>query len=226
MPTDPKTFRDLASGSSQYDALDFFLRQSLAKMRVATLVQVLAVTNNGSITQPGTVDVQPLVQQVDGEGNVTALPPIYGVPYVRVFGGTNAVILDPQVGDVGVAIFADRDLSAVKVTMKQAGPGSNRRNSLADALYLGGVLNGVPQQYVAFTSSGIIAVSPTKITMQAPAIELNGAVTADSTMHVKGAQTNDSTITASGDVIGQGTSLHTHLTTGVTPGSGNSGLPT
>jgi hypothetical protein len=159
------------------------------------------------------------VHQTDGAGNVTALPPIYGVPYLRLQGGTNAVIIDPVPGDLGIALFGDRDLSAVIATKAAAAPGSNRRNSLADALYIGGILNGAPQQYVRFSAEGIDLVSPTAIKATAPTITLDGAV------HVTGAQTNDSTIDAEGDVTGQGTSLHTHKHTGVTSGSGQSGPP-
>jgi hypothetical protein len=212
-------FRDAATGGSQYTTLAFLIRQQLGKVRTATIVQVLAVSNDGGVSPVGTVDVQPLVHQTDGAGNVTALPTVYGVPYVRLQGGANAVILDPVVGDLGIALFGDRDLSAVIATKAAAAPGSNRRNSLADALYIGGILNGVPQQYVRFSAEGVAIVSPTAIDLQAPAITLDGAV------RVTGAQTNDSTINAQGDVTGQGTSLHTHKHTGVTTGSGQSGPP-
>ena len=226
MHTKPaNSYRDGASGASDYDALDFFFRQSLAHVRVATLVKVLAVSNAGGVTAAGTVDIQPLIPQIDGQGNVVALPPLYGVPYMRILGGSNAVILDPQVGDIGIACFADRDLSNVIASKATAPPGSNRRHSLADALYIGGVLNGVPSQYVQFTGNGINVVSPTAISVQAPQITLQGAVTATSTFHVQGAQTNDTTITATGEVQGKGVKLSTHLTSGVTTGSSNSGLP-
>lgn len=212
-------FRDAATGGNQFTSLTFLIRQQLAKVRIATIVQVLAVSNDGGVEPVGTVDVQPLVHQTDGAGNIVALPPVYGVPYVRVQGGANAVILDPQVGDLGIALFGDRDLSAVIATKAAAAPGSERRNSLADALYIGGILNGAPQQYVRFSATGVEIVSPTAIDLQAPAITLRGAV------HVTGDQTNEGTIVADGDVTGQGTSLHTHKHGGVTTGSGQSGPP-
>lgn len=227
-------FREGATGGSQYAALAFLIRQQLGKVRVATIVQVLAVSNEGGVEPVGTVDLQPLVHQTDGAGNVTALPAVYGVPYVRLQGGSNAVILDPQVGDLGIALFGDRDLSAVVSTKKAAAPGSSRRNSLADALYIGGILNGTPQQYVRFSAGGIELVSPTKIHLQAPTIQADAStqfkvtspdIQEDGPVHITGAQTNDSTIVAQGDVTGQGTSLHTHTHTGVTSGSSSSGPP-
>lgn len=227
-------FREAATGGTSFAALTFLVRQQLAKVRTSTIVQVLAVSNAGGVTPVGTVDVQPLVQQTDGAGNVTMLPPVYGVPYVRVQGGTDAVILDPKVGDLGIALFGDRDLSGVVSTKKAAAPGSDRRNSLADALYIGGLLNGTPVQYVRFSADGIELVSPTKVHIQAPTIQADAStqflvtspdIQLHGPVHITGAQTNDSTIDASGDVKGQGTSLHTHTHSGVTSGGGTSGPP-
>jgi phage baseplate assembly protein gpV len=92
-------------------------------------------------------------------------------------GGTSAVILDPQAGDIGVAVFASRDISKVKSTKAQANPGSYRQYDFADGMYLGGMLNGVPLQYIRFGSTGIELVSPDTITLTAPNIVINGAVT-------------------------------------------------
>jgi hypothetical protein len=219
------------SGSTEYNKLQFAMRRFMAQVRTASPAQVLAVSNAGDVSPVGTVDLQPLVYQTDAAGSITAMPVIYGVPYIRIQGGANAIIIDPQVGDIGMAIFADRDISAVVASKAAAAPGSNRRNSLSDALFVNGTLNGTPTQYVQFNTAGIKVVSPTLIDLQAPNIkldgivEITGATTADSTVHIKGAQTNDSTIVAQGNVTGQSTSLHTHVHTGVTSGSTNSGQP-
>lgn len=227
-------FREAATSGTQYTAMAFLIAQQLAKVRIATIVRVLAVSNAGGVEPVGSVDVQPLVQQTDGDGNITALPPVYGVPYVRVQGGTNAVILDPQVGDLGIALFGDRDLSAVVATKDVAAPGSNRRNSLADALYIGGLLNGTPVQYVRFSAEGIDLVSPTKVRIQAPSIQADAGtqfmvtspdIQLHGAVHITGAQTNDGAITAQGEVAGNGKQLSTHKHTGVTTGGGVSGPP-
>lgn len=229
--SDSHTYSTDVAGVTQFDLLRFFFSQAQARVRIATIVQVLVVTNDGDVSAVGFVDIQPMVQQVDGAGKTVNLPPIYHVPYLRLQGGTNAVILDPQVGDIGIAIMGDRDLSSVKSTKGIAPPGSARRNSLADALYLGGILNGVPQQYVQFNSSGITVLSPNFVTVKAPnmkldgVVEVTGATTFDSTVHVKGAQTNDSTITATGEVTGNNVKLSTHPHSGVTSGSSSSGPP-
>lgn len=205
--------------ASDLNAISFLIAQQLASTRTALLVKVLAVTNDGGVTPVGTVNVQPLVKKVDGLGNTYSYGTVFALPYLRLQGGNDAVILDPKVGDIGLAIVADRDISAVKATKAEAAPGSSRKFSLSDGLYLGGFLNGTPVQFVQFNADGITVKSPTKITVQAPEIELDGAV------HVTGAQTNDSTIDASGDVTGAGTSLHTHKHGGVQTGGGQTGTP-
>lgn len=170
-----------SSGTSQFNAMSFMVQQMISRVNVATLVVVQACTNSGGVSPVGTVDVQILVNQVDGAGKAVPHVTVYGLPYLRLQGGANAVILDPQPGDIGVAVFAHSDLSAVKATKAQANPGSARRNSIADGMYLGGMINGVPTQYVQFSDDGIKLLSPTRIDLVAPIVN----VTASASMTVQ-----------------------------------------
>lgn len=165
-------------GGGQYGALLFLVRSVLLKeIRSIDVVRVVAVTNDGGLAPVGFVDVQPLVNQVDGNGNATPHGVLHNLPYFRIQGGTDAMILDPKVGDIGMAGFASRDVSAVKATKDQANPGSNRSFDMADGLYFGGFLNGTPVQYVQFTEGGINIVSPNKVTVVAPAVEVDASDT-------------------------------------------------
>lgn len=220
MPSDTSNiFSTAGDFANEFTRITYFMRRFMDSVRTATIVKVLAVTNNGGASPVGTVDVQPLVQQADGEGNAVPLAPVYGVPYMRIQGGADAVILDPKVGDLGIAIFGDRDLSIVETTKDVGAPGSARRYSLADALYIGGLLNGTPVQFVQFEASGITVKSPTKVTIEAPTVAVQGDMT------VSGTVVTQSTITASGEVTGNGKQLSAHKHTGVTTGSGVSGPP-
>ena len=60
--------QDLASGNTPFNELSFVVQMMMAKMNVATLVQVVAVETSGRTAAVGTVDVLPLVNQVDGSG--------------------------------------------------------------------------------------------------------------------------------------------------------------
>ena len=197
----------------QYNNIIFAVQQALSKLQTATLVRIETCTNEGGLEPVGFVDVMPLVNQIDGSGNPTPHVTVYGLPYLRMQGGSNAVILDPSPGDIGVAVFASRDLSKVKSTKAQANPGSYRQYDFADGLYLGGMLNGVPQQYISFGITGVEIVSPTAITLQAPSIVLSGAVSMGG-----GDATMAGSITATGDVKSGGVSLQKHLHTSAAPG--------
>lgn len=162
------------SGTSDYNAMSFLVRQMMSQMRTATLVQVKGVTNSGDLGPVGFVDVLPLVDQLDGAGRPVPHGVIYQLPYLRIQGGADAVIIDPKVGDIGMAVFADRDISSVKATRKGSNPGSLRMNDMADGMYLGGFLNGTPSQYIRFSASGIEIYSPQTVRLRAGvAIEMD-----------------------------------------------------
>lgn len=162
-------------GTSAYAAQAFIVKSILTRIATTTLVEVMAVTNAGDDSAVGFVDIHPLVNQVDGDGNAVQHGTIYGCPYFRLQGGANAIILDPQVGDIGIAVFASRDLSSVIATKAQANPNSGRTFSWADGLYIGGVLNGVPTQYVRFSPAGIEIHSPTQVKLSAPDVQIQCA---------------------------------------------------
>jgi len=232
--------------ANDYATLVFVIQQLLNRVATVTLVKVVSCTNDGGVSPFGFVNVIPLVNQMAGS-NRQAVPhgTLYRLPYFRLQGGTNAVILDPQPDDIGLAAFCMRDISAVKsdpaaaVANANAGkgganPGSQRQFNMADGLYIGGFLNGTPAQYVQFNADGITLHSPTKVRVEAPAVEVAGStsvlvqspsITLDGPVHVTGAVTGDSTAVFTGNVTGQGTSLHTHIHSGVQTGGGNSGPP-
>ncbi|MBO9332872.1 oxidoreductase [Achromobacter xylosoxidans] len=227
-------------GVGEYGAQMFLISQALARLSTSTLVRVVAVTNAGGVAPVGFVDVLPLVNQLDGAGNAVPHAVLHNLPYFRLQGGTDAIILDPKIGDIGIAVFASRDISAVKASKRQANPGSWRSYDMADGLYVGGLLNGTPVQYVQFTAGGINVVSPSKVTITAPQIEgnaeeqfainspqivLNGTVQQGSgsyggTSTWQGNMNTLGTLRNNGKDVG---STHTHP--GVQTGPSNTGTP-
>lgn len=164
----------LADRAADYHAHTFLIATQLAKKFGAQVVSVTAVTGGGGAVAPvGFVDVTILVNQIDGLGNPTPHGVVHGLPYLRIQGGANAVIIDPEVGDIGLAVFCDRDISAVKATRARSNPGSRRRNAASDGVYLGGVLALAPTQYIRFSTDGIFLVSTTAVTIVAPSVQVN-----------------------------------------------------
>lgn len=211
----------LSSATSGFNAQEFLVAQMLSQRSVATVVRVEAVYPSDDPLGPvGTVDVLPLVAQINGVGEPTPHGTIFGLPYFRVQGGASAVILDPKPGDLGLAVFADRDISSVKTTKAPANPGSRRQNDMADGLYFGGFLNGTPTQYVRFSADGIELLSPTRITLAAPEIDMQGAGGGDTLVTVTGR------VETTAGVTGAGIVLETHVHGGVQPGAGTTSPPT
>lgn len=164
-----------------YNVLAFVFQQLLQNIQTVSLVKVLSCTNDGGLTPVGRVSVQPLVFQISGSGTITPHGEIADLPYMRLQGGQDALILDPKPGDIGVALFSSRDIANVKadpagaVAAGGATPGSPGAFDWADGLYMGGFLNGNPTQYIRFSADGIEIVSPTKITLQAPTVEIDAS---------------------------------------------------
>jgi hypothetical protein len=212
--------------SSEYNSLVFTITQVLNRRHHATLVQVGAVKNAGGVSPVGFVDVLPLVNQLDGDNNAVPHNVVHQLPYFRVQGGTDAMILDPKVGDLGLAIFADKDISSVKANKAASNPGSFRRGDMADGLYMGGFLNGTPTQFVRFSTSGIDIVSPSKVTVTAPNVEVD-AQTATVNAGTSAAITSPSiTLGASGQsLLSFVTSAFQSLFNGHTHASSGAGIP-
>ena len=245
----PNGLMPLQAALGEFDRIAFMVQQALAKMQTATLVRVESCTNAGGVSPVGFVDVTPLVNQIDAQGNPTPHVTIYNLPYLRLQGGANGVIIDPQKGDIGVAVFASRDISKVKATRKQGNPGSHRQYSFSDGMYLGGMLNGTPTQYIQFSAAGIRIHSPTQVKLDAPdvlieaqTVEINASTSTTvttPTFTVNGNSVLNGTVqqtgggsahfsgsmTVDGDVTAQGTSVHNHVHGGVQPGGGNTGAP-
>src|ERR1700751_1341202 len=124
------------SASADFNATTLLVQSLMSGVATATLVKVQGVTNAGGVSPVGFVDIQPMVNQVDGIGTAVPHGTIFKCPYQRIQGGANAIILDPQVGDIGVAVFADRDISSATTNKAPSNPGSERRFDMADGLYL------------------------------------------------------------------------------------------
>lgn len=146
----------LDDASSEVNAIAFMIRAMMARMSTMKLVKVIAVhPGDGDPGPAGTVDVLPLVNQVDGNNNSMPHGTVYGIPWFRIQGGGAAIICDPAVDDVGYVVVSDRDISAVKTSGgKQSNPGSFRKFDLADGIYVGGCLNAAPTSYVRFKADG------------------------------------------------------------------------
>lgn len=152
---------------SQFDAtnlpaaLKFMVSQMMAANSHVALVLVKAVTASQTAGAPPTVDVQPMVAQVDQKGNATPHGIIHGIPVFRLQSGATAIVIDPTVGDIGVVVCADRDITSAITNQSPANPGSFRRFDWADAMYFGGVASTAPTDCAVIVSPSGVEISGT-----------------------------------------------------------------
>ena len=115
---------------------------------------------------------------------------------MRYQAGTAGIILDPVAGDIGLAVFAQKDCSnVVQGTTEPQQPGSFRGNSMANGFYVGGFLNQNPTTIIELKQDGSIFINAT------------------------------GNVTVKGDVIADGISLKNHTHGGVESGGSDTGKP-
>jgi hypothetical protein len=185
-----KGVANYAASNSPYNSLSFMIQQAIREqVNTCIICKVVGVSD-------GYVDVLPLVTQVSGKDEAIAPTTLYHLPYMRYHAGIAAVILNPVIGDIGLAVFAGKDCSNVKVgTSEPVPPASFRDNSMANGFYIGGFLNQAPSVFVELTQGGAVNIT-------APGgVNINGNVT------------------VSGDVVARGKSLVNHVHTGDSGGT-------
>ena len=204
--------------------LNYFIKKAIANLNTAKLVKVMTCSNSGGVSAVGYVSVKILVHQVDAENTAYPHGEMIHVPYFRIQGGANAIIIDPTAGDIGICVFSDRDISAIKDSKSESPPNTSRMLDISDGLYIGGFLNNTPSQYVQFSSSGVTIHSSNSITLSAPTINLNGNIS----QGAGSAGSNASMIgplTITNNATISGISIKDHVHSGVTAGNDKTGAP-
>ncbi len=212
------------TANTDFTALKFMIDQALSRIETATLVKVISCTNDGGISPAGFVNVQPLVAQVDGNGNSYPHGVLNNLLYIRYQGGVNAIIIDPKPGDIGIAVFCSRDISTVKSTRDVSPPGGYRQHDMSDGVYIGTVLNVTPTNFIQIDNNQITITTPMTLTINATDVVVNAdivTVNAPSTQ-INGDVNVNGVITADDIVVG-GKSVLVHTHSGVQSGSNNSG---
>ena len=170
----PFTPDEMAGGAREWETI---ISKMIGKAYTVTLVKVVSVKAGG--TGPvGFLTAVDLIQQMDGNNQGIPNAPMHDMPYFRLQGGSNAVIIDPKPGDIGLAAFCYRDISETKRSKTEAPPPSLRSHDPSDGVYFGGLLNGTPQQYIHFLASGIHLQSTGVFTVDASLMQVNCGIKA------------------------------------------------
>jgi hypothetical protein len=182
--------------------------------------EVLAVTTrteNGRVAVY--VDIAPQIHQLSHDDKPIEHATIYNVPALELAGGKCAIILKPQVGDVGVALICHADISGFKNSSgRKSPPVSNRHNSYSDSIYLGCLYRK--------EASTFMVVEDDKITITGKIVNINAdTVKVSKNIEIGGSMTVAKNISSMGMVTNMGKNIgatHTHI--GVMPGNGVTGV--
>jgi len=201
--------RRLNSGASEYNALSFMMEQMIKNIvNTAIPVRVDSCTKPGVGGAAGYVSATPLVQQRGADGKALDTVSLPQLPYIRLSASTAAVVIDPQPGDVGFAVFAQQDISNLKAgSSDPVQAGSFRTFDMSDGVFIPAILGVAPTTYVHLDpeKGEITLKAPTKITIEAPQIELKGPVKmggagSSDTITLDGNVSTNGNITAAGNV--------------------------
>lgn len=168
---------------------EYIIERLIGRAYTITLVKVNEV-QPGATGPVGFLSATDLTQQANGSNEGIANVPMENIPYFRLQGGSNAVIIDPKPGDIGLAAFARRDISEIKRSKAEGPPPSLRTHDVSDGLYLGGLLNGAPSQWIHFLDSGINIKATSTVTIDATLLQVNCPITStgDITDHTNSMQ--------------------------------------
>ena len=152
------------SSANLTNLLDFVIDQKLAQMNTCKPAKVIAVNGNK-------VDIELAIQSLDLSTN-KALPPVkvFDVPILQFQSGKFGLELIPSVGDFGIVIFSDSDISKFTDKGNTAPIGSLRKFDYSDCFYLGACLHKEPlTTTINLTEDGIMIKSDQKIVIKAGA---------------------------------------------------------
>jgi hypothetical protein len=197
--TTVKGNRKPASGNSLVNVLDFFMSNFLAsKVHTAEVVKVVGVEAQGVEGPAGYVDCVPMVAQTDAFGQSVPQANLYKLPYFRIQAGSVAIVIDPEPGDIGLAIFTKSDSTGVQQNAETpVQPASYRTFDEGNGFYLGGFLNKQPvdvyielsqektvnikaRSNILIDSSGTVTIKGACVKIEGKSVQLEGPVSTDS----------------------------------------------
>ncbi|WP_370855046.1 hypothetical protein [Parasutterella sp.] len=225
---------DNFASSNPLNSMEFFIRSLISQVVSTSLpVVVTAVERKGEDAGAGYVTVKPLLQPRNNSGDGLEVTTIPKLPYFRLQHGKAAIICDPKVGDIGLAVVAKHDISNINGSTTPKVPATYRKFDPSDSFYIGGFWGKAPEVFIHLEDEGTIKIkAPTKITMDAPECEVNASTsfTVNSAQinlngPISGGGSGGADATFSGDVTAKNISLTSHTHTGVQSGNSSTGAP-
>lgn len=215
------------TGSSEYNVLDFVIRSIVCGLvNTAIPVRVDKVERPAEGGGAGYLSATPLIKMRSAKGDALDVVSIPKLRWFRLQHGTAAIIVDPKPGDIGLAVFAQQDVSALSGGSEPIQPGSFRCYSISDGFYFGGFWGQKPTTFIRIEDNGQVTVTAPQsvvvnsidVTVNAsgstkidsPSVTITGDTTIEKTLTVRGLISGTGGMTVSG---GSGASVTGNLST-------------
>lgn len=228
------------TGSSDLNALNFLIKSIVKGMvNTAIPVRVDAVVRTGEGKGADYLSATPLVEMRSASGEAIPNVSIPKLRWFRLQHGKAAVICDPKVGDIGLAVFAQQDVSALTGGNTPVQPGSFRCFDMSDGFYIGGFWGQKPETFIHLEDTGHITITAPQavtvntttatvnasasVTIDTPVTHITGDLIVDGKITGGGGMALSGGATVSGDVVADGISLKSHTHTG--DSGGTTGTP-
>lgn len=222
-------------------------RQATIWTAIPAIVQSVNFSQMTIEAQP---TIKGVVEDENGKKEFVNLPLLINVPIVFPSAGGFTITFPIAANDEVLIIFSSRSIDAWWQSSGIQKPVEARMHDLSDGFAIPGprsvprkvsgistsalqIRNDAGTSYVEISADGKIKmVSPSEIDITAPIVKITGGLILDGTatgvggsptIAITGALTTTESITAQGDVVAEGTSLHTH--THPQSGGGNTGAP-
>lgn len=197
----------------------------------ASFIEIAIVTAVRGEAPNLVVDVKPIVTQVNQSNKMIENSDVYSIPVWRLQRGSSAIIMNPVPGDIGLVAVCDSDISIARANRKESAPGSRRTHSKSDGIYLGGLMNMPPDQFIEFadgalnitspnpvniTCSKANVIAPDGVEMTTPLLKVNGDIEATGNITDNSA-TQSASLKSLRDVYND----HDHIVKGVQSGGDN-----
>lgn len=215
------------TGSSEYNVLDFVIRSIVCGLvNTAIPVRVDKVERPAEGGGAGYLSATPLIKMRSAKGDALDVVSIPKLRWFRLQHGTAAIIVDPKPGDIGLAVFAQQDVSALNGSSEPIQPGSFRCYSISDGFYFGGFWGQKPTTFIRIEDNGQVTVTAPQsvvvnsidVTVNAsgstkidsPSVTITGDTTIEKTLTVRELISGTGGMTVSG---GSGASVTGNLST-------------
>lgn len=215
------------TGSSEYNVLDFVIRSIVCGLvNTAIPVRVDKVERPAEGGGAGYLSATPLIKMRSAKGDALDVVSIPKLRWFRLQHGTAAIIVDPKPGDIGLAVFAQQDVSALNGGSEPIQPGSFRCYSISDGFYFGGFWGQKPTTFIRIEDNGQVTVTAPQsvvvnsidVTVNAsgstkidsPSVTITGDTTIEKTLTVRELISGTGGMTVSG---GNGASVTGNLST-------------